>query len=835
MKVRLQQMPVWLAYRFVVRRMLQNPLRLILVVAAVAAATTLIVSVSRVSISSVEAFEEALGYSANAYPLTVSPRGGRIPLDQLGECLAPLRQNFDIAALRRESGVISAVDGSHPISVVGVSATDDGDAHRTDNGAILLSERTMRELNVERGALLRLTVRGESIEGHVEVGTSFTDSLPSATAVVPLVRLTQLPDGSVIDSLLLRPRKKGDSEEYRPALTTWLSTCAALPVPIQVDTTSTRIGRGEELLKAYRLNVTILAGITLLVCVLLVSQATQLSLRNLSGELSILRTLGVGRVACVGAVIAESIFVAAIGSGVGVTLGEPVTLRLTALLLMTAHDIYNISLASSASSRLTECCAVVVGMVGLCTTAAIFGGLGALHVSPALGTRASFHHAQPIRSTWALPLALGALVLAVLVSLLAATYPKTWLAYLCVATSVAAVACTTPYAILVAPAALKCCGSNLFVWFARGAIQRNGRAFLFGTIGASVSITIICALTLMVGSFRSTLVRWSAQRLQGDLFISSAIDGHGNEGRLEPHLTTAATNLHGVKKVIPYYETMTSYKGAPLVVSASDTAAQYDRGIYVYRSGRADRGLLTSGRGALASESAARKLNLVPDDPITVDGHTFVITAIIQEFGTEHPLIHIDQGAFLSMYPAHRPENLTIDLREDASPDAVRAQLEQLVGALGVVRNNSELRDLVVVLFDRTFRITLSIRWIVCGIALLGVMLAAVQHLWERRREVKTMHVLGFAPQQIVCAQVAESTAVCTLPVFIGVLGGFAVGWALTELVNPRSFGWSLDFTPSITPALIAVGFIGGVAVVVGCATLVLIGRTVREATLSDE
>jgi putative ABC transport system permease protein len=211
------------------------------------------------------------------------------------------------------------------------------------------------------------------------------------------------------------------------------------------------------------------------------------------------------------------------------------------------------------------------------------------------------------------------------------------------------------------------------------------------------------------------------------------------------------------------------------------------------------------------------------------------VLAVIQEFGTEHPLVQIEAKRFLSRYPGQWPENLTIDLEPGANIHAVRGQVTEAVGPLGVVRDNRELRALVLTLFDRTFQITLSIRWIVFGLAALGLMLAALQHLWERRREIKTMHVLGCAPREIVGAHVVESVVVCALPVLVGLAGGVLMGWGLTALVNPRSFGWSLTFGVSFVPLVIAIGFIAVVALVVAGATGLFLHRTIQEATLSDE
>jgi len=828
-------MPGWLFRRFILRRVFQNPVRLILLLVAIASATTLLSSVARVSLAGVQSFEDSLGYSAESYPLVVTPRGGRIPLPDFGRCLAALGASFDVAALRREVGAVTTPRGPRALAVVGLAGAGERALAGMREGAVLFSARTLRDAQISDGSPVELILGGRVIRGTAQANTSIADSMPGLTAIVPLSRLTEENGVPLVDTILLRPRTGSDAARYREALGVWLASCSTVKVPLQVDTAATRLEQGESLVAAYRFNVMIMAGMTLLVCALLVSQATQLSLRALSRELSILQTLGLGRMACLMSVVRESAVIALAGALIGVTVGEPVTLWITELFLQTAQDIYSLSLATAGSYHISERVGVVIVMVLICILGAGLGGLEALRISPALGTRSTYRHAQPISAKLARRLACVGVIGWLAVGIAASVSESVFLAYLFVAASIAATIAMTPYVIVIAPRLLTLLGKHLLVWFARGGIATGGRGFLLGATGVSISMGLICALSIMVGSFRGTLDRWAAQRLAGDLFVSAALDGQGNETRIPPRLIPEITAVSGVQRVIPYYETMTSYQGQPLMMSASNLSAQLERGIYVLRAGALQRESLTSGQGAMASESAARKLGLRVGDSISVDGHRIIIVAIIQEFGTEHPLIQVDEGLFLSMYREHRPENLTITLHPGVSVESVRLEVERLVGPLGVVRDNRELRDLVLMLFDRTFRVTLSIRWIVFCLALLGLMLASLQHLWERRREIKTMHVLGFTPWEIVGAHVIESGAVCALPVIVGLIGGGGLGWGLTTLVNPRSFGWSLDFSLSLTPLLLALAFIFSVALVVGCATSLFLRRILKEATLSDE
>jgi putative ABC transport system permease protein len=818
-----------------VRRALRNPVRLLLLVCAVAVATTLVASVLRVSVAGVESFEDSLGLSAEEYPLVMSPRGGRIELSELDRCLGALRSTFDIAAYRREAGEVVTPRGRRAVAVVGLAGVAD-DAHRASHeGELLVSERTERELNIQHGSKLEVVVEGGVIEGELGRISHLSAAIPSLAVLVPLSRLPHDRGKAVVDAVLMRPRTSVDVQRARGELAGWIASCGTLSVPVQVDTSTSRLERGESLVAAYRFNVMIMAGMTLLVCALLVSQATQLSLRNLSRELSVLRTLGVSRFACLVSVVQEAALVGCLGAVAGITLGEPLIVRITELFLQTAHDIYSLSLGARGSYYIGQRGIVVVGMVMLSVSGAVLGGLEALRVAPSVGTRSEHSLVKPISRRWASPLAALSIVAWFLVAVAAYRSDSVVFAYLFVGASIAAVAGVTPYVLMIAPRYLNGIDDSLLVWFARGGIVTGGRGFLLGAVGATLSMSLICALSLMVGSFRDTLDGWAAQRLQGDLFVSAALEGQGNEGRIRPHLSDELRRLPGVLRVIPYYETMTTYRDQPLVVSASNLADQLDRGIFVVRSGDLNRALLLSGAGAMASESAARKLGVRIGDTLNVEGRSLTIVAIIQEFGTEHPLIQINDSAFASMYPMQRPENLTIDLHPTFTTAAVRAGVEGVVGSVGIVRDNRELRDLVLTLFDRTFRITLSIRWIVFGIALLGLVLASLQHLWERRREIKTMHVLGFSVGEIVGAHVVESVVVCALPVLVGLFGGVGLGWGLTALVNPRSFGWSLHFSLSFAPVVIAVCFIVGVGVVVGLATRSVLRRTIDEATLSDE
>jgi ABC-type lipoprotein release transport system permease subunit len=311
----------------------------------------------------------------------------------------------------------------------------------------------------------------------------------------------------------------------------------------------------------------------------------------------------------------------------------------------------------------------------------------------------------------------------------------------------------------------------------------------------------------MVSSFRETLTRWSESRLAGDLFVSSSIEGDGNQARIEERQVDSMRAIAGVSRVIPYYETLSAIAGRSVVVGGVSLTEQCKRNVYPFIAGGCVEAQATWGERVIISESAARKLSLGVGDALSLDGRKFTIQGVAQEFGTEQPLVVLDEGEFRGLYRNHNPKTVTIDLSDKALREPTRQALQLLAPQEFVIRDHRQLLTLVETLFNRTFRVTESVRWIVFSIAMLGLVSTCAQYLWERRREFKTLLVLGVS-RGILCRSVAiEAATVSSAALLLGLVAGVLVGWTLTEYINPLVFGWSLTFSLSWVPVIEALVF----------------------------
>ena len=117
------------------------------------------------------------------------------------------------------------------------------------------------------------------------------------------------------------------------------------------------------------------------------------------------------------------------------------------------------------------------------------------------------------------------------------------------------------------------------------------------------------------------------------------------------------------------------------------------------------------------------------------------------------------------------------------------------------IRSDGALRDASLEVFDRTFAITQVLRLLALIVAFVAVLSALMALQLERERELGVLRANGLTPGQ-VWGLVASQTGL--LGVAAGLLAvplGVLLAVLLTEFVNRRSFGWSIDLM--VAPGLL--------------------------------
>jgi len=676
------------------------------------------------------------------------------------------------------------------------------DAARATPRAIALGIDLSRALGLAPGD--RVRARGSRAAPPVELVLArvLTSADPWQEASLAGAALVEL---EAAQELLARPGELSAIdlvlEPRDPALERLV---ARLPASARLESVQQRASELERMTRAFRLNLEALSWLALLVGVFLVGNALNFAVLQRRPQLALLRALGATRRELALHVLGEALWVGLLGSALGLLLGRVLSAQLLENVLRTVNDLY------------FEQAAAVVHWDGLALAKALALGLGASALAALAAARqaARVPPALALAQAQAAPGALesargrrlatfGALALATLgAALLARAGPRLLLAHAGLFAVALSFALLAPLALQLGlrlaargPATLRLAAQGL-----AHSLPRSAPA----VAALQLAIATALALTLLVASFRASVVDWLARTLVDDVYASSS----ATEG-IEPELLERLLALPGVAR--------TTQLSAVEVTSAlgAHRAYAYEPAQAVLRSLdlRGERtpeleARIAAGE-ALVSEPLAHKLGLAVGDALALRGPRgpvqLRVAGIYTDYADERGSLAFARAPALALFGPSPVFALSLLAEPGLAPQELveRARRADPRAAELELRSNRTLREASLVVFDRTFAITGVLRALAGGVALLATLAALLALALERRREYATLRALGLTPGELVrlvlvqCALIGSVAGALALPLAL------VLAWILIHVINRESFGWTLSHY-ALEPALLA-------------------------------
>jgi putative ABC transport system permease protein len=157
--------------------------------------------------------------------------------------------------------------------------------------------------------------------------------------------------------------------------------------------------------------------------------------------------------------------------------------------------------------------------------------------------------------------------------------------------------------------------------------------------------------------------------------------------------------------------------------------------------------------------------------------------------------------------------------------DVAAALRKALAGHALRVAPNRALRAQALRVFDRTFAVTQALRLLAVIVAFIGVWSALMALQIERTRELATLRALGLTHGQLSCLTLMESGLMGLIAGLLSLPTGLLLARILVDVINVRSFGWTMRVL--IDPAVFvqALGVSVLAALVASLYPLVRLGR----------
>lgn len=816
---------------FILRRLAQEPLRSVTTALGIALGVAVIVAVQLTNASSVAGFKTALE--------TVS---GRTSLEVVGTGLGIDERRLLELGWLRDFGVVSPViegdvtlrDESGPrerLRVLGIDILRDrpfrdynllewdgptGEPRPQeflnlllDPGAAILAARFARPRGVGVGGtltvragdrLVPLTVRGLlKDEGPARVLDGHFVLMDIAGAQQLLGRQGR------IDRIDLRLPDQGDEADVATARA---RIAQRLPGGLLVRRPAQRGEQVEQMLAAFHANLTALSYVALLVGLFLVYNTVSVSVLARRSEIGTLRALGVSRGAVRALFLSEAAVLSAAGALAGLLAGR---LLADGTVALTATAVSAIYVATAAAPPALEGWHALLAFgtaVPLSLLAALVPAQEAAGVPPTAALRGADRletRTQVPRRLFLVP----ALLLG-LAAWAATRGPVNGLPLYGYGAALAVVfgaSFLVPLVLIVVVRVLVPTARRLLEvedWLAMTNLSAAVPRLAISVAALSVSLSMMVAIAIMIGSFRETVSYWISQTLQADLFISPATRQQPGAGdTLSPDLLELVARAPGVAAVDRFRAIEVPYRDTVVRVGAGDFAVVLSHGALLFKApaDAQDRMRGAVGRDVVVvSEAFTLKQGLGPGDVVTLPTDhgeaPFAIAAVYYDYSNDRGVVMMDRGTFERHFDDRSINGITVYLRENVDPDAARTALLAAIADRHEVfiNTNRSLRQEVLRIFDSTFAITYALELIAIIVAMLGVSGTLLTLALEREQELRILRLVGTARRQVRRMVVGEAVVIGAVSQLLGLAVGLVLSLLLIFVINVQSFGWTIQF-----------------------------------------
>ena len=319
----------------------------------------------------------------------------------------------------------------------------------------------------------------------------------------------------------------------------------------------------------------------------------------------------------------------------------------------------------------------------------------------------------------------------------------------------------------------------------------------------SVAIASAMGLGLMVDSFEQDFTQVLDRRVQAGLHLSSA--ANVDTGQL--------AQFEGVVGVRSYHRAQGALESTPVEVIAANLDP-WEAARYGYDDALPD--------GLLIDEQAQRRTGLGLGDVAEIQlagGSTISlpIAHVYSSFGDATGSIVVHRNN-VDLRPFIR-DRITVQLA--TGEQEIVHTLRSRYPEIGIA-SHTQIREVAVEIFDRTFVLANAIATIAIVVALVGLTATLSASFASRSEEFRLLRTLGVSKHRTYWMSMTQMITFGIVVAVASVPLGVGISWALCELVNPRAFDWTIELRllarPLWLPALI--GFIGVFAAGIATATL---------------
>ncbi len=329
-------------------------------------------------------------------------------------------------------------------------------------------------------------------------------------------------------------------------------------------------------------------------------------------------------------------------------------------------------------------------------------------------------------------------------------------------------------------------------------ISRTGIA----VAALSVALATVIGVTIMITSFRETVVVWLDQSLRGDIFISIPGSSRRNYGTGIPEsLINQLRQLDEVTHVtsLRTFRSETDM-GRLLSISHEPFTAYPPAAILEQQPHALERYI--KGEGIYISEPLAYHQQLSSGDNLQIytqqGPQSFTVLGIFRDYRSSRGIIALPTKLLQTYWQPVPINGLLVQRKSTTTQTDLMAAVRQLLAKTPEqfrLSSNQAVRSNTLAVFDRTFLITHVLRLLVLVVAFTGLLSALLALQLEKSREYAILRATGMTHWQLGGLILQQTSLLGIFSALFALPLGCLLADRLIHVINRRSFGWSMEQT----------------------------------------
>jgi putative ABC transport system permease protein len=516
--------------------------------------------------------------------------------------------------------------------------------------------------------------------------------------------------------------------------------------------------------------------------------------------------------------LCEALFLAIVGVGLGLPLGRWLASSVVKATAQTVETFYIAAVAETTARTMSwkplEVLLTVVVALSLAMVAAAIPAFGAAKVDPISVIRRIDSFTRRRAGRYPIVFASISTLLAWLCTRLPPIHGQPAFGFLAELLFMMAVACCVPLILTVFCRLARWLAANVGPVEGRLAVANLWAAVPQTSISVAalaMSLSMMIAIGVMVGSFRETVVYWLDSVLHADLVVKPVMNSSSlSSATISPAAASALKADTDVDTACWYTSRQIPYRDSFVRLDTSDLDALLKHSRIMFKRPRDGHEqvlklLAAQQPFAIVSESFSLLYKKRTGDefelPTPKGPVRLPIVGVYYDYSSNLGTVLLDfrwyHAYFDDNQPARSPMGMSLFLKPGTNAEQTRKRLSREFADGGqslYIVTNKQVHDEALRIFDSTFTITYALQTIAIIIAGAGIVSTLIRLIYERRREIGLLGLLGATAAQIRRMVVVEAALLGIVSHLTGTALGILLSLVLIYVINVQSFGWTIQF-----------------------------------------